>query len=84
MPSDSPKKTKMTSAHSSAAAASRSAASATPPWNLDTASFNPPNLIALRSSAFPDCPSDPWHTLIHALGVMKGPDLGVDPDDRRV
>jgi hypothetical protein len=53
--------------------------------NLDTASFCPaPNIVALRSSAFLDCPSHGRHTLIRALGILQGPALGFVPDDRLV
>jgi hypothetical protein len=85
MPSDSPERTKIPSALSIVSAAFRSAASATSPWNVDTASFcPPPNIFALRSGAFLDCPSHARHTLIRTLGILQGPTLGFVPDDRLV
>jgi hypothetical protein len=71
---------KMPSVPSSAAAASRSAAD--PAMELGHGEFLPPNLVALRSSAFPDCPSDALHTLIQTLGILKDPALSLVPDDR--
>jgi hypothetical protein len=55
-----------------------------PAVELGHGEFLSSNLVALRSSAFPDCSSDARHTLVQVLRVLKSLDPGFVPDDKLV
>lgn len=52
-----------------------------PAVDIGHGEFLPPNLIALRRSAFPSCPPEVKQKLIQLLSVVKGPALGFVPDN---
>lgn len=55
-----------------------------PAVDIGHGEFLPPNVIALRSSAFSQCPPHVREKLCQLLSVIKGPALGFVPDDTLV